>query len=350
MARQSHQSSGIEPLIPLLETKVIPWWERCSLDNLAVTAPTLEEFKQQALPERMRTSVKKRTGKKTSLRGKRNFNNTNSYRAFWRENDQAVYSYPALVFILTGQADFHIADYVVHCPQDHFLLFRDNVPRPVGTGPHFEGENTDQRYCAVLWFFTPPGTNSVVGYVCYSRGKKHWSDEYRIVHRQDVIHSFNIFIREVQERAAGYQRIAHSSFQAFLYLFLRELQERRFLGAVPASSPVRGSSSIEQAKEYVKDHLNQPLTASRVAHEIYMSRNSFIRQFTRETGQTFHEFVTSERMEKAHRLLSEGYWSIDFVCHFVGLKPTRFRAQFLARFKMTPSEFRKQLQTKVQKR
>lgn len=346
--------NSIEPIIPLLETKVIFWWERCSLDNVAVSAPTLAEFNEQAVPERMRTSVKKRVSKKTTIRGQRNFNNTNSYRAFWREDDQAIYNYPALVFVLEGQADFHIADYVVHCPQDHFLLFRDNVPRPRGSNSHFVGESASHRRCSILWFFSPPGASSVVVYVCHSEDEKHSSDGYRIVHRQEVVDSFKLFLQEVQEKTEGYGPIAQSAFQTFLYLLLRELKEGRFLGGRSRAAHIApralDKSPIEGARQYVRSHLNQPLTSTRVAHEMLMSRNSFIQHFTRETGQTFHEFVTTERMEEAHRLLSEGHWSIEFVCRFIGLKPTRFRVQFKTHFGMTPSEFRRQLQTKVQKR
>jgi AraC-like DNA-binding protein len=353
MQRQSSEKV-IEPLIPILETKVIPWWERDSLERLAVSASTPAEFQHQQIPPLMRVSVKKRISRKSTFRGTRNYNNMGSYRAFWREDDQAIYNFPALVFVLAGQADFHIADYVVHCPQDHFLLFADNVPRPKGSHSHFVDENASGRKCDVLWFFAPPGTSSVVSYVCHSQEKKHWGDGYRIVHRAEVVNSFQLFLQEMQGKPAGYQQIARSSFHTFLHLFLRELKEGKFLGgrnsAAHISPQKLNSSPIEEAKQYVRTHLNQRLTSEVVAREMYMSRNSFIQHFSRETGQTFHDFVIDERMEEAHRLLSEGNWSIGFVCRFIGLKPTRFRVQFKERFGVTPSELRKQLSTIGQKR
>jgi len=211
-----------DSLIPILEKQVIPWWERSSLDRLAISASTLAAFRQQDIPELMRVSVKKRVSKKSTFRNNRNFNNTNSYRAVWPEDDQAIYNFPALVFVLAGQADFHIADYVVHCPQDHLLLFADNVPRP-RRGPHLVKENANARECDVLWFFAPPGTGSVVSYVCHSQGEKHWGDGYRIVHRAEARDCFTLFLQEIQEKSTGYQQIARSSFQTFLHLFLREL-------------------------------------------------------------------------------------------------------------------------------
>ncbi len=341
-----------EPLISLIESRAIPIWEQFSLGRLAVTEPTRTSFKRHNPSSLIETSVKKRTGRKSSLRGGRNFNGANSYRELWEEDGQAIFNYPALVFVIEGQADFHIADYVVHCPQSHFLLFRDNVLRQKGATPHLEGENLAQRHCAVLWFFIPPGTGSLISYVCHSQGDRHWGDGYRIVQRAEVNQAFKLFLQEAQEKAAGYQPIAVSSFQSFLHLFVRELKEGRFIKRsgkdAEKTVPPRELSSIEQAKEYVKNHLNQPLTASHVAHTVYMSRNSFMQHFTRETGQTFHDYVTAERMQEARRLLSDGHWSIEFITRFTGLKPSQFRTQFKKRFGIAPSEFRKQSQTKVQ--
>lgn len=351
---QHSSPKDIEPLIPILADKIIPCWECRALESLAVTAPALTSFRRQELPGMMRASVKKRTGRKASRRGTRNYNNSNSYRQLWEEDGQAVYNYPALIFVVEGQADFHVADYVVHCPQNHFLLFSDDVPRPKGGAPHLEGTNQRAGHCAVLWFFAPPGTNSVIAYVCHSRGNEHWSDGYRIVHQADAVHSFKLFVREIQERAADYQPVARSALQTFLHLFLRELQTGRFLGGrnTTAHAPPQSQalSPAEQAQQYVRDHLNQPLTTTGVAREVYMSRNSFLQHFKRETGQTFHDFVIGERMREAHRLLHEGHWSIAFVCRFIGLKPSQFRALFKSRFGVSPSEFRRQAQTKGQNR
>jgi AraC-like DNA-binding protein len=338
-----------EPIISIIENQMISWWERRGLDHLAVTEPTLSAFKQQGLPETMSTSVKRRVGRKASLRGNRNFNNANSYRELWLEDGQAIYNYPALIFVLDGQADFHIADYVAHCPQNHFLLFRDNVPRQTAAKSHLEGNEILQRYCSVLWFFTPPGTNSLIAYICRSQGTRHWSEGHHIVSHAEVVHSFQLFMREMHEKSPGYRQIASSSFQSFLHLLLRELKEERSVKGeteFAKISAARDLSPIEQAREYIKNHLNQPLTASRVAHVVYMSRNNFMQHFTRETGQTFHDYVTEKRMQAARRLLSTGHWSIEYVARFTGLKPSQFRNQFKIRFGITPSEFRRQSQIK----
>lgn len=347
----SHKLSGGEedPLVPILKSRVIPCWERFNVDRLAVIAKNLKQFKAQPLPELMGTSVKKRVGKRVTSSRNRLYNNASAFAETWPDDAQAQALHSALAFVLEGQADFHVADYLVHCPHDHFLLFTGETSRGTGELPHLEGKDRLQRYCAVLWIFAPPGTNSITAYICHSRGEEHWTEEYCIVHHQEAINAFKLFVREMEEGTQGYQNIATMSLQILLHLFLRELQRGHFHRAGKSSVAnvqETAGTQIEQAKQYVKTNLNQRLTAARVAREIYMSRSSFIQHFARETGQTFHEFVVTERMEEARRLLNDGYWSITFISDFVGLKPSQFRVQFKTQFGVSPSEYREQIQIK----
>lgn len=338
-----------EPLIAILKSQIIPCWERFGAERLSVVAKTIKQFEAQSLPEFMGVSVKKRVGKKSTSSRTRIYNNTSAFVESWPEDAQALILHPTLAFVLEGQADLHVADYLVHCPRDHFLLFTDDVPRSTGERSHLEGKNAAQRYCEVLWIFTPPGTNSVTMSICYSRGAEHWIDEYCIVHHPEAISLFKLFVREAQEKPPGHQEITATSLQLLLRLLLRELQQGRFHRAGKSSAiDIRetAQTQIEQATQYVQTHLNQNLTAAKVAREIYMSRSSFIRHFSQETGQTFHAFVLNERMEEACRLLRDGYWAITFVSQSVGLKPSQFRTQFKSHFGVSPSEFREQIQIK----
>lgn len=344
MTSSPYATPDREPLISVLESRVIPCWERFGMERFAVTAQTEEEFNLQTPPELMRTSVKKRMGRKVTARSRRVFNNTSSFLESWPEDSQAVFRYPTLVFVVEGQADFPTADYVIHCPQDHFLLFGTGIPRPIGNQTHFEGGNHEHRTCAVLWFFAPPGTNSITAYICYSQGKKHWSDGYRIVHRLEVVQLFKLLIQEMEDEAPEAEKFTSLSFQTFLHFFLRELRQGRFHQEGKLSSTKSQEitlSSIGEAVEYIKTHINQPLTAAKVAEQVYMSRNNFLKQFTREMGQTFHQFVIERKMDEAQRLLSDGHWSVTYICRFVGLRPTQFRAQFKKHFGVPPSQFRR---------
>jgi AraC-like DNA-binding protein len=342
-----------EELIPVLEQQIIPWWERFGMEHLAVTASTLRAFHAQNLPDQMRTSIKKRVGKRVISRRKIPYGN--SVISSWPEDGQRSLRYPALVCVLRGEADFHIADYVVHCPQGHFLFFRPGVPQPDATKAHLEGDNRDNRYCEVLWFVVHPGTNCVTLSICCSQGDKHWARngmKFRMVAHPDVLHFFEFFTKEVIQQSADSTPIATTSFATFLRLYLRELREGRFhlLGQRTEPAPSKEAlSSIELAQQYINIHLNQSLTTANVAQAVFMSRTNFVRCFRRETGQTFNSYLNAQRFKEASRLLGEGDWPMESIARYVGLKPPQFRALIKRHANTTPTELRCRLRKLEQK-
>lgn len=337
-----------QEIITILTEKLLPWWEQYGLNHLVSSADTLKQFKAQPLPDSIRISVKKRRGKRVAVRGPRFFENTSFKIATWPEDGQEIIRYPALACVLRGQADFHIADYVVHCPQQHFVLFNANVPQPDGKKPHFEGENTAGKYCEVLWLLAPPGTTQrISSWICYSEGDKHWIRQlfdYCLIDRSEVLTFYNAFIREITEQPTGYRKMAEVSFQAFLLLFVRELSEGRFSHSPPRKGSMHNtahspSNPVELAIRHIDRHLNQNLTTQSVADAVFMSRSNFIRRFQQETGQSFNLYLTGRRLEEAKRLLGEETLSVDGVCRLIGLSSSQLRSLFRKHYGASPTQF-----------
>jgi len=336
-----------QDLITILTKKVLPWWEQYGHDRLVVSANTLKEFKAQSIPESIEVSVKKRRGRKIAVRGPRNFNNTSYQIAVWPEDGQEAIRYPCLACVLRGQADFHIADYMVHCPQGHFVLFQGNVPQPVGN-PHFDGGDFSQRYCEVLWLMAQPGTtNRILSWICHSQGERHWPQElvdYCQVDRTEKVTFFNTFMHEATQQSPDSRKLAEVSFHAFLLLFARELSEGRFSNSRSSDANMQGMphdlvNPIEMAKQYISHYIYKNLTTQNVADAVYMSRSNFIRRFQQDTGQTFNQYVTSQRLKEARRLLNEGKQSVIIISRLVGLSPSQLRHLFWQHYDTTPTQF-----------
>jgi len=345
-------------IIELLEQLVLPWWEQFGLSHLCQSAGTLAEFNKQRLPEQIKVSIKKRQGKKVATRRVRHLNNIDQAVAAWPQDHQMATLYPRLICVLKGQADLHIADYAVHCPQSHFLLYRPNVPF-AGGHTHLikrsPDDNLEQRYAEILWFSGQTDDEHRIRlWTCHSQGDRHWAKprfDFCFIERSEVMQSYHLFIHELMERAPGYQGIAHAAFLAFLRLFIRELKLGHFHYGGTLSSPEaanKSTSTIEIAQHYINRHLNQHLTTANIADVVYMSRASFVRQFREETGQTFNQYVTARRLEEAQRFLSQGNWRISEIGQFVGLKPAQLRNLFLKHLGTSPSAYR-QLQNNRQK-
>jgi len=100
---------------------------------------------------------------------------------------------------------------------------------------------------------------------------------------------------------------------------------------------------VAKAKQFIREHHTQDLSLGQVAEAVHTSIFYFCKLFRKVTGQTFTEFVSRTRTEKAKNLLlnpnvrvSEIAYEVGFqsLTHFnrvfrnlVGTSPTQYRAQ-----------------------
>lgn len=331
-----------EEVIFCLERQIIPAWEHYGTERLAVNTPSLAEFLAQPLPEEIEAWEKEEST--PAPRAKLPYRESRVLKS-WLEEDQISIRYPDLIYVRSGVAEFRFGDYVVRCPQGHFLLLSPVVARPAGERPHLE-EPAEGKECEVWWFNSFGERNYIALSVCYSAGKEHVnSGEYYVVTDPHLSRVFQAFVREVSQRVEGYKKTGAATLQSFLIMLLREIKEGRFYNRgvdnLPKSAQ-RKESTIEMAKHYINQNLNHPLTIDTVAQVVFMTRTHFIREFKKETGQTFREYLTERRLEEALYWLSHDHHSIGAVSHYIGLKSSRFHQLFLERFGTTPAEYRKQ--------
>jgi AraC-like DNA-binding protein len=100
---------------------------------------------------------------------------------------------------------------------------------------------------------------------------------------------------------------------------------------------------IDAVVNRITEHLAQPFSAAQIAAELGMSESRFSRFFRRATGNTFTDFVNRVRINRACQLLMETDRLITHICFDVGFNNVaNFNRRFLEIKGMTPSEFRKQ--------
>ena len=327
-------------IILCFEHQMIPVWERYGMNHLAVSKPTLKEFREQPLSDLISISSKKRTKRKAVVhKGK------GRVARSWPEDDQEALHYPTLAYVLSGEAEFRLGDYVVHCPQQHFLLLSAGVPQPTGLQPYLESPRRGKK-CEIWWFHASVSHAFIALSVCYSQEEQQInSGHFYVITDQRISQLFHIFVQEVTEKSEGYVKTANGLFHLFLQMFLREIKQGNFhtrgtealrKSTLPSNSP------IESARQYVQKNLKHPLTIDVVARSVFMGRTGFATLFHKETGQTFLEYLTERRLEEAKQYLLHETCSIEVVCELVGLKRTQFHQLFKRRFGMTPKEFHRQ--------
>lgn len=104
---------------------------------------------------------------------------------------------------------------------------------------------------------------------------------------------------------------------------------------------------IGQAKEYIDKHFMKPdLSLFEVASQVNLSSSHFSVVFSQGTCQTFKEYLTSTRINKAREMLRSSSLSSNDIAYQVGFNdPHYFSYVFKKNTGFSPTEFRAQTRT-----
>jgi two-component system response regulator YesN len=86
------------------------------------------------------------------------------------------------------------------------------------------------------------------------------------------------------------------------------------------SEKLKHKQAVDFMVQYIHEHYAEDLHLSELAEKVYISRNYLSNIFRQATGETFNNYVTRVRMEKAKSMLLEGRWMIYEVAEKVGYK------------------------------
>lgn len=105
---------------------------------------------------------------------------------------------------------------------------------------------------------------------------------------------------------------------------------------------------MNRVLQFLNSRLEQPIRVSDAARIFGLSQGAFGRNFRVHTGKTFPQFVNELRIGRACRLLIEDNRSITEVSYECGFQNlSNFNRQFLRLKRMSPREFRRQIQVKI---
>ena len=102
-------------------------------------------------------------------------------------------------------------------------------------------------------------------------------------------------------------------------------------------------SVLKQATDFIDGHyMDEEISLNRVAHAANVSANHFSALFSQNMGQTFIEYLTSLRMDKAKELLRCTSKRSSEIAGEVGYKDAHYFSYLFKKTQgMTPSEYRK---------
>lgn len=125
---------------------------------------------------------------------------------------------------------------------------------------------------------------------------------------------------------------------------LREWLGEQVEAAIPRASRIletAGRQELAQARQYVLQRLDKRIGLEEVAEHLHLNASYFSRMFKKELGETFTEFVTRMKMERAKEMLDQTSHSVGKICELLGYENQSY---FIKTFKQyagaTPMEYR----------
>jgi two-component system response regulator YesN len=108
-------------------------------------------------------------------------------------------------------------------------------------------------------------------------------------------------------------------------------------------------SPIDKGIQFIKLNLDKEITLQEVAEYSGISTSYFSKQFKKEQGQNYIDFLVTLRMEKSKDLLETTKLTIAQIGELTGYHSYRYFTKiFKLQFGITPTQYREQIQTFLQ--
>lgn len=98
---------------------------------------------------------------------------------------------------------------------------------------------------------------------------------------------------------------------------------------------------ISRVQAYIQQHITEEISLETAAGQLYLSSSYLSRLFKKQTGESFVQYVTRKKIEKAIELLHDSQYKTYQVGEYLGYKTPRYFARlFRQQTGMNPSEYR----------
>lgn len=327
---------------PLFEalTQMQFWVQRDNASRLLVAAASRKALNREDWPEHVKVTKAKPLGRRVAARGSRRI-----LVAFWPDDGYQAARQSKLICVIRGQATLCIADYKLYCRAGDFVLIPQGIP--LSTQSHCD-INEKQNVCELLWISPSEEPNQLDCWICYSHGEMHESGPQFgacWVARSMLNRLFESLCEEAQ--SDNNAELKHHLLTSILFLLSREIEQgRAYLPrhhlheGIPEPPNPKPNDPIEEACIYIEEHLDQPLTAARLARYVCISLTLFHRKFKHKKQQSFHQYLSAKRLVKAAALLKDTDVPVNEVARMVGLQYSQLRRLFLENKDCAPGEFR----------
>lgn len=320
--------------------KILPW-SRYNLKRRVIVASA--QMRAADMPEGVRLSRRKMTGKRVIVKNRRYYNNTRNFLALWPEDQLNEMTQLKLVGVLSGSVSFQVGEQVIHCGEGHFIIIPSGLPHP-DSSRHNLPDAPGQNDCELLYLVLTQ--HAVHGWIDHCRRDQVKAEkrEMSLFQNTHVTQLFRILMERAVEDDYQSRQYSMALLPVFFEMLSDEIRNGRYIPQGTAVPVENASLDFEQQlRRYLLSNIAKSYTVEKAAHEMYLSRAQFARRVRKETGKSFVQILNECRLEEAKVLLGKSEWTINAIAEIVGYKnPSYFRRLFHMETGMTPGEYRKQ--------
>lgn len=162
-----------------------------------------------------------------------------------------------------------------------------------------------------------------------------------MLHLMREMKEMSLFTKEQEEQL--WRRLDRRFIIKDLISFIRQLTDAVTERSVDKKK--QSERSMLEAKSFLDRHLNRDISVEEVATHVGLSTSYFSLLFKQTFGETFIEYVTRERMERAKKLLTESGKSVAQIAREVGYAERRYFTKVFMKYTGdNPTDYRSKYQ------
>lgn len=234
-----------------------------------------------------------------------------------------------ILYIASGKAHFYFQGVEKIVPAGNMVLYR---PKEEQRYYYYGADQTE-----VYWVhFTGSNVKNILR-------KYGIADDVHVIHTGTSLEYKRLFLLMIQEL-----KLCKEDYEELLVDYLHELliMIHRLILTKPKGKSLFLSNEMDDAVRYFHENYNKPVSIEEYAAAHNMSVSWFIRNFKEYTNTTPAQYILSLRMSNARTLLETTPYNISEISDIIGYEnPLYFSRIFKKHCGMSPSEFRKQLET-----
>lgn len=230
-----------------------------------------------------------------------------------------------IIYVTDGSVELGVGQELYHMGKGDFAIVFPNVVH------HYQVFDAGKNKAIYLFLEPSLSTN-------YLDKLQNYSPEYPIIHKDKLHPDVPNAIKTLLNRKDCNAMLVQAYMQIILAYVFSEMK-------MVDKDEIGGDNLIYKAVEYVARNFNEEISLDKMAYDLCVSKYVLSRLFAKTFHCNFNRYVNEVRLNHVVALLESKKDSIINIGLDAGFESQRtFNRVFKERFKMTPREYRNQIQ------